>query len=133
MRLLNKISNSVYKDHIISALLIGICTCVLVTLKISENKTFKEFLGYHIGNVEDFGYDEYDEDSFDVFSQDQEYYDSFIGLPASELFDHLESGFWEVLDDQDNHTIYQDVNGSTITIYYNELQIIEVIDISEME
>lgn len=125
MKIVQKINKSKFKDYIIGALIFILCLGTLLTLKIIENINFEQYIASQLDETED-------KNSIEVFSPNSEYYENFIGLSASKFINELEASFWEVIDDKESYSTFQNGNGDVITIHYNEKDIIEAIDIMEI-
>ena len=126
MKIVQKINKSKFKDYIIGALVFMLCAATLLTLKIIENINFEQYIASQLNDTED-------NNAIDVFSPDNEDYERFIGLSASKFINELELNFWEVIDDKEYYSTFQNGNGDTITVHYNEKDIIEAIDIMELD
>lgn len=129
MKLFNNITNYKNKDYIIYSLVLFFSIIIIISTKTTENKIFNNYFNSSIP----ISNEDIVSNPGNNLSLDLDYYNTFVGLPTKDLFEQLESSFWQVLEDNDTSTTYQNESGSTITIYYNDLNIIESINLLELE
>lgn len=125
MKLFHKDFNYKSKDYMISIVALALSICTIVVTKTFENNLFSSYFDTNIKSANSTVEDDPSNNSI----LDADYYNTFIGLETKDLFEELESSFWQISESKENYTTYQNENGNTITIYYNELHIIENIDI----
>lgn len=129
MKLFHRGFNYKSKDYIIGTIVLALSIGTIIVTKTIEDNLFLNYFDTSIKSDNSTIKD----DTSNNLILDADYYNSFIGLETKDLFEELESSFWQVSESRENFTTYHSENGNTITIYYNELQIIESIDILEVD